>query len=259
MLALSRAQVPQLAFLRRLIEEVGSAKELLENASHIQDIVPDATPKLVSRLTDRSLVELAEREKEFLEKNNLNVVSCEAEKNQKLGFWDDEDDIDICGYVDCQLKDNEGNPIVFDFKWTSSEKYYRSLLQENRSIQLAIYRALINKESREKVQRLAYFLMPEGRLYSTSSFEGEYCHKIDPVSTEDLLEKVKNSYTYRRKEIELGKIETTEATTTCEFDYVSDTEKKNLVPLKTDIKRDGKGKGKELNRFTDYAFLLTKK
>ena len=196
---------------------------------------------------------------DILEKNNLNVVSCEAEKNQKLGFWDDEDDIDICGYVDCQLKDNEGNPVVFDFKWTSSKKYYQSLLQENRSIQLAIYRALINEESSRKVQRLAYFLMPEGRLYSTSSFEGEYCHKIDPVSTEDLLEKVKNSYTYRRKEIESGKIETTEATTTCEFDYVNDTENNNLVPLKIDIKKDGKGKGKELNRFTDYAFLLTKK
>lgn len=74
MLALSRAQVPQLAFLRRLIEEVGSAKELLENASHIQDIVPDATPKLVSLLTDRSLVELAEREMEFIEKNNIKLI-----------------------------------------------------------------------------------------------------------------------------------------------------------------------------------------
>lgn len=74
MLALSRAQVPQLAFLRRLIEEVGSAKELLENASHIQDIVPDATPKLVSLLTDRSLVEFAQREMEFIEKNNIKLI-----------------------------------------------------------------------------------------------------------------------------------------------------------------------------------------
>ena len=79
MLALSRAQVPQLAFLRRLIEEVGSAKELLENASHIQDIVPDATPKLVSLLTDRSLVELAEREMEFIEKNNIKLI-CMGDK-----------------------------------------------------------------------------------------------------------------------------------------------------------------------------------
>ena len=103
------------------------------------------------------------------------------------------------------------------------------------------------------MKKVAYFLMPEGQLYSTSQFEGKYCHKIDPENTEDLLEKVKNSYAYRRKEIVSGKIETTEATTTCEFDYVNDTENNNLVPLKI------KGKGKELNRFTDYAFLLTKK
>lgn len=74
MLALSRAQVPQLAFLRQLVDEAGSAKELLENASHIQDIVPDATPKLVSLLTDGSLIELAEREMEFIEKNGIRLI-----------------------------------------------------------------------------------------------------------------------------------------------------------------------------------------
>lgn len=74
MLALSRAQVPQLAFLRQLLDETGSAKELLENASHIQDIVPDATPRLVSLLTDSSLIELAEREMEFIEKNGIRLI-----------------------------------------------------------------------------------------------------------------------------------------------------------------------------------------
>ena len=190
--------------------------------------------------------------------NHLSVVECEAEKNQKLGFLDKED-IDIEGFIDCQLKDKEGNPVVFDFKWTSSKTYYQELLQENRSIQLAIYRELINKESEKKVKKVAYFLMPEGQLYSTSQFEGKYCHKIDPENTEDLLEKVKNSYAYRRKEIESGKIETTEATAATEFDYVKNNADENLVPLKMDIKKDGNGKGKETNRFTDFAFLLTKK
>ena len=74
MLALSRAQVPQLALLRQLVDEVGSAKELLENASHIRDIIPDATPRLVSLLTDSSLVELAQREMEFIEKNGIKLI-----------------------------------------------------------------------------------------------------------------------------------------------------------------------------------------
>lgn len=74
MLALSRVQVPQLALLRQLIEEVGSAKELLENASDIQEILPGATPKLAAMLADSSIVERAEREMEFMEKNGIRLL-----------------------------------------------------------------------------------------------------------------------------------------------------------------------------------------
>ena len=74
MLALSRVQVPQLVLLRQLIEEAGSAKELLENASNIQDILPDATPKLAAMLADSSIVERAEREMEFMEKNGIRLL-----------------------------------------------------------------------------------------------------------------------------------------------------------------------------------------
>lgn len=74
MLALSRAQVPQLALLRQLIEEVGSAKELLENAPNIQDILPEATPRLAAMLADRSLIERAEREMEFIDKNGIRLL-----------------------------------------------------------------------------------------------------------------------------------------------------------------------------------------
>ena len=74
MLALSRVQVPQLALIRELIETVGSAKELLENASNIQDILPQATPKLGAMLSDSFLIELAEREMEFIEKNGIRLL-----------------------------------------------------------------------------------------------------------------------------------------------------------------------------------------
>ena len=89
MLALSRVQVPQLALLRQLVEEVGSAKELLENASNIQDILPDATPKLATMLADSSIVERAEREMEFIEKNRELIImfltlikNCKPQKPQ---------------------------------------------------------------------------------------------------------------------------------------------------------------------------------
>ncbi len=74
MLALSRAQVPQLALLRRLIDQAGSAKLLLENARDLQDILPGATPRLAAVLSDATLVERAEREMEFIEKNGIRLI-----------------------------------------------------------------------------------------------------------------------------------------------------------------------------------------
>ena len=74
MLALSRVQVSQLALIRELIETVGSAKELLENADNIGDIVPGASPRLCELLCDRSLVELAEKEMEFIETKGIKLI-----------------------------------------------------------------------------------------------------------------------------------------------------------------------------------------
>ena len=74
MLALSRVQVSQLALIRELIETVGSAKELLENADNIGDIVPGASPRLRELLCDRSLVELAEREMGFIESKGIKLI-----------------------------------------------------------------------------------------------------------------------------------------------------------------------------------------
>lgn len=74
MLALSRVQTSQLALVYRLIETVGSAKELIENAGSIRDIVPDASPRLAGILSNEKNIELAEREMEFIEKNNIRLI-----------------------------------------------------------------------------------------------------------------------------------------------------------------------------------------
>lgn len=74
MLALSRVQVPQLALIHQLIETVGSAKELIENAGNIRDIIPNAGPKLGMLLSNPTFIELAEREMEFIEKNNIKLI-----------------------------------------------------------------------------------------------------------------------------------------------------------------------------------------
>ena len=74
MLALSRVQVSQLSLIRRLIESVGGAKILIENSADLNDIIPEATPQLKKLLRDPSLLNTAEKELEFIEKNNIKPI-----------------------------------------------------------------------------------------------------------------------------------------------------------------------------------------
>ena len=203
----------------------------------------------------RELRQCVENLKELLKTNNLRVVACESNLNDTIGLKSiDGEDITITSYIDCLLEDAAGKPIVFDFKWTSSKSYYQSLLKENKSLQLAIYEAIVNKHLGKKVERVGYFLMPEGRLYSTcKEFKGENCEKIEPDNMDNLLEKIKNSYRFRCQEILEGKIETAEATDSQEFAYVDQTTSENLVPLKIE------SNGKKTNMFSDFGFLLSKK
>ena len=74
MLALSRVQVSQLSLIRQLINITGSAKILLENAGNLNDILPEATPQLKKMLSNPTLTENAEKELEFIEKNNIKPI-----------------------------------------------------------------------------------------------------------------------------------------------------------------------------------------
>ena len=80
LLALSKVQATQLAVIHSLIEEVGSAKELIENAGNIKNIVPEAGPRLCELLNDESLIVNAEKEIEFIEKNNIRLI-CKGDKD----------------------------------------------------------------------------------------------------------------------------------------------------------------------------------
>ena len=74
MLALSRVQVSQLSLIRQLVEITGSAKTLLDNAGNLNDILPEATPQLKKMLCNPQLVESAEKEMEFIEKNKIKAI-----------------------------------------------------------------------------------------------------------------------------------------------------------------------------------------
>lgn len=182
---------------------------------------------------------------DIMRSNKLHVVDCEKEILRSLQF---EGDPDIKGYVDMILGDNNDNLYVFDFKWTTSKNHYPELLKKNGSLQLALYKEIVKKELGKEVVATAYYLMPENCLYSISFFNGDHTTKLEEEENigKNLFLQVKNSYKYRLQQILDGKIELGEGKLATNLQYVNDTEKEGLMPLRI---RD---EVKENNIFSNY-------
>lgn len=187
---------------------------------------------------------------EILVENRLRVTCCERSISQKLHFLEGEEDIVIDGFIDFTLEDESGNPVIFDFKWTSNEKKYKDMLRDNKSLQLALYAALLEEEQKKPVNRTAYFIMPQGKLFSTSGFLGRHFVEIQAQDKAALMHKIINAYRFRREELMHGHIETTEGLKTLDFNYAQQQQALNLYPLTlTDT-------GKKANTFSDFGFLF---
>jgi hypothetical protein len=219
------------AFSNALLEK-GAILLLRENRVDIK-IMKDRLRNAIDTLLD------------IMRANNLHVVNCEKEIILGLQF---EGNPDIKGFVDMILGDDQGYLYVFDFKWTSSKNHHPDLLKKNGSLQLALYKELVEQELGKKVIATAYYLMPENCLYSITSFGGEHTEKLEEIENvgKILFEQVKNSHKYRLQQISEGKIEFGEGKLVTELQYDKDMDKEGLMPLR---KRDGV---KETNIFSNY-------
>ena len=231
----------------KVLEAKGAVLQLAEN-------------KLAEKLFNEQLRSCLSTLLEILKENELKVTGCESyvECQMKLGLpkaKDKEGKIknrDMVGTIDMTLEDKDGHPVVFDFKWTTWAKGYQDKLTENRSVQLELYRMMLGREKKDKVKRVAYFLMPEARLYSQEEFKGRNCHQLTPANRDNIVEQLKQSAMYRMDQIKSGVVETNG--TFEELQYVKDTEIKRLFPLKKNEK-DGT---KEGNFFSKYGLFTTK-
>ncbi len=181
----------------------------------------------------------------IVEENGLTVINCEQKEVEKLDF---EEDIFMKGYIDMVLKDEAGNEVVFDLKWTSKKDKFQKMLEKNRALQLAIYQAMLKKHSGESaVVRTAYYVMPQGKLYSTNIFKGANFELITPASKGDVMDQLRKGYTERRKEINDGIIETAENMPIKDLPY---TMAPGTFPLEdNEAKREPK---KVENKYSDY-------
>lgn len=176
-----------------------------------------------------------------IEANDLHVLACEKgigyskdyAKNQVLSHGNI-GKLDITGSVDMLLADSKGNPYIFDFKWTSSKRHV-GMLEENKSIQLTLYKELVSKEMGVDVKAVAYFLMPAARFVSCQELKGTINFqqvRINPDrKTKNLLKEIQKSYDYRMKEILTGKLEETSGWAEADIPYEKQREKLGLMPM----------------------------
>lgn len=193
-----------------------------------------------------------------LEDNHLHVVACEPELiKENMGF---EGDIKIKGFVDMLLADEDNVPVIFDFKWTSKPDDYKKKIKENKSIQLELYKSLIEGfeglKKNTKAKAVAYIILPDVIIFSKESFIGENAIKVTVDNNEDLLPEIKNSYKYRREQISGGFIEEATEMGPDKISYQKAVEYENLIPLKFESKTNPK---KEKKSFPKYELFKGKK
>lgn len=190
----------------------------------------------------------------IIEKDNLHVVACEMTLDGNTFGEPNEFTPQMHGFADMVLARENGEHVIFDFKWTSSKSYYQGLLQKNNSSQLAIYADLLKEKTNDAMIPTAYFLMPVGRLFSTLDFKSYYANKVEVNEgcEGDIISKIVESYRYRRNEIMTGKIEMAELCPLESIDYAKDTEAQNLFPLKPQNKQEDV---KSWNDFSSYKHL----
>ena len=181
----------------------------------------------------------------IVEENGLTVIGCEQKEEEKLDF---EEGIFMKGYIDMVLKDEAGNEIVFDLKWTSKKDKFQKMLEKNRALQLAIYQAMLKKHSGESaIVRTAYYVMPQGKLFSSDIFKGANFELITPVSHDDVMDLLRKGYTERRREINDGVIETADNMPVNNLDYTKAT---GTFPLETNETKNNPKKVE--NKYSDY-------
>ena len=192
---------------------------------------------------------------DIIEKNKLHVVACEMLLDGNTFGEHDDETPTMHGKVDMVLARENGQRIIFDFKWTTSKNKYQGLLEKNRSSQLAIYAELLGEKTGDRSLPTAYFLMPVGRLYSTKDFESKWAEKVELAEDAvegDIVKRIVASYRYRRNEIMEGRIEMGEGELLEELQYSNDTEQENLFPLTPEYNDNSR---KETNGFSNYKLF----
>lgn len=178
-----------------------------------------------------------------IKNNHLSVVATES--------WFSGVDVGLSGHTpisgsaDMVLENRDGQLYIFDFKWSNSFSFYKMTIENNTSIQLELYRKVLEETTKKEVVFASYVLLPSLSFFTKDELRGNKEIKISPERDLSLLDEIKASFEFRKNEISSGRIEIGDGHSLSDLEYSKDEEDK--VPLDTD--KDG---NKLSNKFSDY-------
>lgn len=193
----------------------------------------------------------------FIKENELKVISCEQKhenielpefKKQKIVFN---------GSIDMVLEDKNKNPVLFDFKYSPKTDTYKKYLEDNRSMQFAVYKGFmrVHENNPQLSLRIAYVLLPDVKVITVDDFKGNTI-KVQPKNSDNILLQMSHSYDFRVGQFKKGVVEDGEGIDADMLEYVKETDNKNMLPL--EIEKHSRSvikKNKKPNGYSNYLFF----
>ena len=144
----------------------------------------------------------------IMKEKELVPVGCELKYEKPLG------DVisDFNARIDMELKDADGNAVIFDFKWSYSG-FYGDKIKEGKALQLELYRKELEVQGKH-VSAVGFYLIPKCLLetpdYPTlkdPATGNVIINHVEPPHDTDIFEQIANSIAQRLDEIKEGNIE----------------------------------------------------
>lgn len=224
-----------------IIEKVFGGEAIKDYEDDYETIFEDAVNEkgLLLRLPEYAidLLRLKSKMREVLDKlakiiknNTLTVDACEY--SFKQAEWSDAGEgVMLESRADMLLSDKYGGKVIFDFKYSRS-KYRKTEVEENRALQLEVYRYMAKQEFGEDINvRVAYVILPDVTILTADSFKDIEAIKLTDRTNADVMLEAAKSYRFRWEQLKAGKIERVEGCDIGTGEYAAQEVEKDLFPL----------------------------
>ena len=164
--------------------------------------------------------------------NRLSVQACEYEF-KPCSWHEAGTGVALGSRADMLLADSDGGKVILDFKYSSSGKYYKEMIEENRALQLELYRFMAKQKFGEDTPvRVAYVLLPDVTILTADDLEGaDTISRKSERASIDIMSEAANSYRYRWGQLKAGRIERVEGQPVGSGEYGSEQAENGLFPL----------------------------